>query len=237
MTAAGPPTLHLVSAGAARGVAQAVLPAFEASHGAHVDGTFGAVGAMRERLVGGAPCDVVVLTASVIDALARDGLVVAESRVALGRVPTGIAVRTGDPRPGVGDGAALTAALVVADGVYFPDPERATAGIHFAGVLDRLGIRTRVAPALRPYPSGADAMAAMAESSERVVLGCTQVTEIVYTPGVTLVAPLPTGFGLSTAYVAAVATRSAHAAEAAALVAALAGRSSAALRRAGGFED
>jgi len=237
VTAAGAPALHLVSAGAARGVAQAVLPAFEASHGARVDGTFGAVGAMRERLVGGAPCDVVVLTASVIDALARDGLVVAESRVALGRVPTGIAVRTGDPRPGVGDGAALTAALVVADGVYFPDPERATAGIHFAGVLDRLGIRARVQPALRAYPSGAEAMAAMAESPERIVLGCTQVTEILYTPGVSLVAPLPSGFDLSTAYVAAIPTRSANPALARSLVDTLTGSATKALRRAGGFDD
>jgi len=230
-------TLHLVSAGAARGVAQALLPAFEATHGVRVDGTFGAVGAMRERFVAGAPCDVLVLTAAVIDALARDGLVVADSCTPLGRVPTGIAVRTGDPQPGVGDGAALLAALVVADGIYFPDPERATAGIHFAGVLDRLGVRERVQPALRAYPSGADAMAAMAESSERVVLGCTQATEILYTPGVSLVAPLPAGFDLSTAYVAAVATRSAGTARARALIGALAGPSSAALRRAGGFDD
>lgn len=237
MTAAAASTLHLVSAGAARGVAQAVLPAFEASHAARVDGTFGAVGAMRERLVGGAPCDVVVLTASVIDALARDGLVVAESRVALGRVPTGIAVRTGDPRPGVGDGAALMAALVMADGIYFPDPERATAGIHFAGVLDRLGIRTRVQAALRPFPSGADAMAAMAESSEAVVIGCTQATEILYTPGVSLVAPLPAGFDLSTAYVAAVTTRSTNPALAGALVDTLTGPATEPLRRAGGFDD
>jgi molybdate transport system substrate-binding protein len=229
--------LVVLSGGAAEGLVAALAPSFEAEAGCEIDGTFGAVGAMRDRLLAGAPADVLILTRALIDELVRQGHAVPGSAVDIGPVATAIAVRSGDSAPSVGDAAGLRAALLAAGEIHCPDPRRATAGIHFAGVLDRLGIRTRVAPALRPYPSGADAMAAMAESSERVVLGCTQVTEIVYTPGVTLVAPLPTGFGLSTAYVAAVATRSAHAAEAAALVAALAGRSSAALRRAGGFED
>ena len=50
-----------------------------------------------------------------------------------------IAVRAGDPAPPVGDAAELRAALLAADAIYFPDPKLATAGIHFAKVLDGWG--------------------------------------------------------------------------------------------------
>ena len=236
MTGAGGRTLHLISAGAARGLAQAVIPAFEAAHGVRVAATYGAVGAMRERFDAGSACDVLVLTAAAIETCVQRGTIVAASRAPLGRVQTGLAVRSGDAAPGVADAASLAAAIVSADAIFFPDPQRATAGIHFVGVLERLGVRGRVQDALRPYESGAAAMAAMASATERTVLGCTQVTEILYTPGVALVGRLPAGFGLDTPYGGGVATASAAPPVAASFLATLAGPASAGLRRAGGFE-
>ena len=106
---------------------------------------------------------------------------------------TGVAVRAGDPAPAVGDAAGLRAALLAADAIYFPDPKLATAGIHFAKVLERLGIGADVAARLQPHPNGATAMRALAQSGAARPIGCTQVTEILSTPGVTLVGPLPEG--------------------------------------------
>jgi len=229
-------TLHLLSAGAARGIAQALAPAFERDHAARIGGMYGAVGAIRERLDAGAPCDVIVLTAAMIDALRVQGAVLADTVAALGRVRTGIAVRAGDAAPDVGDEAALRRALAAADAIYFPDPQRATAGIHFMGVLQRLGLQVEAGPPLRPFPNGATAMAALAAASEAAPIGCTQVTEILYTPGVELVGPLPTAFELATVYAAAVTARSGAPELARRFVASLCGDSSAALRRAGGFE-
>jgi molybdate transport system substrate-binding protein len=184
-------TLHLLSAGAARGIAQAIAPAFERDHAARIEATYGAVGAIRERLDAGAPCDVIVLTAAMIDALRAQRAVLPDSVATLGRVRTGIAVRAGDAAPDVADEAALRRALAAADAIYFPDPQRATAGIHFMGVLERLGLHGEDGPPLRPFPNGATAMAALAAASEASPIGCTQVTEILYTPGVELVGPLP----------------------------------------------
>ena len=107
------------------------------------------------------------------------------SAVDIGTVATAIAVRSGDPAPAVGDAAELRAALLAADEICLPDPRQATAGIHFAGVLDRLGIAAEVAPRLRPFPNGMTAMRALAASTAARPIGCTQVTEIVATPGVT----------------------------------------------------
>jgi molybdate transport system substrate-binding protein len=76
----------------------------------------------------------------------------------------------------------------------------------------------------------------MAKADEPGLIGCTQVTEILYTPGVNLVAALPKEFELATVYTAAVCTKSAHPDLARDLVAVLSGEGSAELRRRGGFE-
>jgi len=77
----------------------------------------------------------------------------------------------------------------------------------------------------------------MARCDESGLIGCTQVTEILYTPGVSLVAPLPQAFELATVYTAAVSSQADSPQAAAALIALLISPSSAALRAAGGFED
>jgi molybdate transport system substrate-binding protein len=192
---------------------------------------------MRDQLLAGAPCDVLILTAALIAQLESSGHVVAGSARALGTVKTGVAVKTGEAMPPVGTPDELKAALRAATGIYFPDPVKATAGIHFMNVLKQLGIDTEVASRLRPFPNGATAMAAMAATSEPGLIGCTQVTEILYTPGVQLVAPLPMAFELATVYTAAVSSTAANPLAAAALIALLAGAEAAPARLSGGFGD
>jgi len=192
--------LTILSGGAAQGLVAALAPQFKAETGAEIDGTFGAVGAMRDRLLAGTPADMLILTSALIAELMGSGHVVAGSAAAVGAVATAVAVRRGDPAPAVGDADALRAALRAADSIYFPDPKLATAGIHFAKVLERLGIAAEVAARLRPYPNGAAAMAALAAVSGGRPMGCTQVTEILNTPGVALVADLPGDFALATVY-------------------------------------
>ena len=227
--------LDLICAGAAKGLVEALQPAFESATGATLHATFGAVGAMREQLDAGAPCDLLVLTQAMLETLAHDGRVVADSIAPLGRVPTGIAVRAGAPLPAIGDRAGLRASLAAARRIYIPDPERATAGIHFVKVLRELAIYDDVASRLAPFPSGAVAMRALAETAEPGLIGCTQVTEILYTPGVVLVGALPAGFELATVYAASVTTHARNAALARQLVALLTGGDARALRAGGGF--
>jgi molybdate transport system substrate-binding protein len=226
----------LLSGGAADGLVSAVTPAFRAETGAGVQGTFGAVGAMREKLRQGHPADMLILTRPIIDELASAGDVDAGSVTDIGQVRTAIAVRAGDPVPGVDSADALRTALLAADEIHFPDPALATAGIHFAKVLDRLGIADRVAGALRVHPNGATAMRALATSGARLPIGCTQVTEIIITPGAMLVAPLPEGLGLSTTYTAAVCRGAANDGLARSFVARLGGAGLAEERRKAGFE-
>jgi molybdate transport system substrate-binding protein len=199
--------LRVLGGGATHGFVERVRAAFEAETGDRVDGTFGAVGAIRDRLLAGEPVDVMFLSRALIEGLARDGHLVASSMTDVARVATSVAVRDGGPVPKIDDRDGLRAALLAADEIHFPDPAQATAGIHFARVMRELGIADQVGGRLRAAPNGNTAMRALAQSKGKSPIGCTQETEIRATPGIVLVAPLPPGCELVTTYTAAVTTR------------------------------
>ena len=229
-------TLHLLSGGAAQGLVAQLEDAFEAAQQCAIDASFGAVGMMRDNLLAGSPCDVVILTSALVDQLTASGHLVAGSSRAVGAVKTGVAVKAGTPQPRVGTPAELKAALQSATGIYFPDPVKATAGIHFFGVLKQLELDAPLADRLRPFPNGAAAMQALAEADGTAAIGCTQVTEILYTDGVTLVAALPEEFELATTYTAAICTGAREPDAARALIAELVSPGAAAIRAGCGFE-
>jgi molybdate transport system substrate-binding protein len=229
-------TLNILCAGAVQGIVKALQARFEQETGATLQARFGAVGAMKEALLAGDPCDVMIVTDAMVVALQAGGELAGTVRAPLGRVRTGVAVRAGAPVPDVGSPEALKAALLAASALYFPDPQRATAGIHFASVLSQLGIEEALTDRVRTFPNGATSMRELAADAGAAPIGCTQITEILYTPGIALAGPLPAAFELATVYTAAVAARTGQPALAQRLVELLAGPQSRELRLAGGFE-
>ncbi len=230
-------TLHLLSGGAAYGLVAQLEDRFAAENDGRIAGSYSAVGLMRDQFLEGVPCDVVILTAALIDQLQARGHVVAGSARRLGSVKTGVAVKSGEALPALATSEELKATLLGATGIYIPDPVKSTAGIHFMGMLKQLGIGAELTARLRPFPSGATAMGEMARCGESGLIGCTQVTEIRYTPGVQLVAPLPRAFELATVYTAAMSRSATQVQAASAFIALMASPENATLRRAVGFED
>jgi len=227
--------LDLLSGGAARGLVSALQGAFTAATGCELRATFSAVGAMRDKLLAGEACDLVILTAPMIDALAQGGDVFADSVAVLGRVATGVAVRSGDPIPDVSGADALRRALLASGAIYVPDTVRSTAGIHVLKVLRSLGTAAELAARLREFANGATAMAELARAPESGAIGITQVSEIIVTPGVALVGALPAGFELATVYSVAVCARAREPALARSFAQLLAGPQSGEARSRAGF--
>ena len=228
-------TVRLLSGGAAQGLVDSLRAAFEAKNGGTIDGVFGAVGAMKARLLSGEPADLLILSRALIDELAHVGHVASASIADIGAVPTAVAVRTGDPLPSLATADDLRTALRAADEIHFPDPELATAGVHFAKVLRDLGLSDELASRLNPAPNGATAMRALAGSKGRRPIGCTQATEILSTVGATLVADLPPGCDLATTYTCAITSHAAAPDEAMALIGLLTAASDRDARRRLGF--
>jgi len=227
--------LHVLCAGAVKGLVVALQPGFEAAAGVRLHARFGAVGAMRDELRAGTPCDAFVATAGMVESLVDGGALVAGSPAPVGRVETALAVRDGARRPDVASSEALRTALLAATALYLPDATLSTAGAHVVAVFDALAIREQMSSRLRMHPNGATAMRELAASGDDGALGCTQETEIRYTPGLVLLAPLPPPHALATVYVAAVAATARNVEAARSFVALLSGPVSAERRRAGGF--
>jgi molybdate transport system substrate-binding protein len=228
-------TVNILSGGAAQGLVRGLIEAFEAQTGLGIDGEFGAVGLMADKLRAGTPADLVILTQALLAKLAEEKLVIPSSMTDIGRVETALAVRSRDPRMTVKTEADLRDVLRGADAIFVPDIKASTAGQHIAKVLDQIGIAYEVASRLKIFPNGATAMRELAASTAQRPIGCTQATEIIATNGIALSGSLPPGCELVTMYTAGVTAGAAHSKEAAALVALLAGADQKALRRRVGF--
>ena len=178
--------LDVLSGGAAQGIVGAIDEEFRLATGAIVRGTFGAVGAMRERLAAGR-----AVRRDHPDGAAHRRARSAGTRAAGHRRRRSAACARASPcatasrMPAIADGAALRATLLAAAGIYFPDPVLATAGIHFVKVLRELGIqrRRRRRGCIR-FRTARPRCASSRARRRRANSGCTQITEIKSTPGV-----------------------------------------------------
>jgi molybdate transport system substrate-binding protein len=227
--------LTILSGGAAQGLVASLAPKFKEQTSFEISGEFGAVGAMADKLRNGTSADVVILTLKMIVELANENLVIGDSISNLGRVETAIAVRAGDSVVKVKDAAGLREVLLAADAIFIPDTKASTAGIHVAKVLQQLGIADEAASRLKIFPNGATAMRQLAASDAVRPIGCTQSTEIISTPGVTLSGSLPPGCDLATMYTAAMATGAANAGPAQSLIGLLTDAEQRELRERAGF--
>src|SRR5438045_3054254 len=106
-------TLRVLSGGALNGLVTRLQPAFEKNNDCRIEGTYGAVGAMKDKLLAGAPCDLVILSQVLIDELAAKGLVhgQAPGSRAVGVVKTGIALKDKHAPVSVGNPEQLKALL------------------------------------------------------------------------------------------------------------------------------
>jgi molybdate transport system substrate-binding protein len=184
-------TLRILSGGAAQAVVEQIAADFEHETGDHVNGEFSAVGAMAAKLRAGEPADIVILTDRLIDELIAEGKVTSGSRVDLGHVSTGVAVRAGTALPDVTSAQVLRANMLAATRLVCPDPAVATAGKVVMSMLEKLGIGEQLRSRMQFFPNGYAAMASLAAGKSALEIGITQMTEIRANKGVTLAGPLP----------------------------------------------
>lgn len=199
--------VRVFSAGAVRAIVTELAQAFQQETGNTVTLSFGTVGVTRGKLASGEPVDVVIMTDVAIDDVMKQGAVVAGSRADLARTGMGVGVREGAAKPDIATSEAFKQTLLAAKSIVYVDPKQgATSGIHFASVLDRLGIADAVKGKSQLVPGGYPAEKVATGEAEVVVH---QISEIVPVKGVILVGPLPPDLQKVTVYSAGLATRSA----------------------------
>ncbi len=194
--------LKVYAAGATKEVVVRLAPEFTRATGIKIVPVYDTVGALRDRLLQGEKADVAMLSHAALDTLLEKNLIAADSRLNLGLVAVALAAQKGASIPDISTPEALKIVLLGAKSISYADPEHgATAGRHFAKVLDQLGIRGRIADRATMMPFGVEVIQAVADG--RVELGVSQSSEISLHPGVSLVGRLPEPYNLMTPYAAA----------------------------------
>lgn len=184
----------------------AIAERFRAEQGHRVRFAYGTAGAVARRASEGEPADIVVTAARGLDELLARGVAVAGTRVSVGAVGVGIAVRAGGARPDVSTPEALTAALLAAPSIGYADPARGgQGGTHFAKVIEQLGLTQTLRAKTRLFAEGLEALEKVAAGD--VGLAAAPVSEIVPLEGLTLAGPLPPSLQARLAYAGALLAR------------------------------
>jgi len=209
--------IRVLSAGAVQCMMEMIGPEFEKASGETLDIEFATVGALRKRLEGGEQADLVALSESAVAALDTSGRFVPGSITNLGRTVTGVAVKTGAPKPDISTVDAFNRALLDARAVSHPDPSGGgSSGIYLDEYFRKAGLADAIKAKAVLGERGHDV--AQLVASGKAEIGMTFVSEFLTVPGVTVVGPLPSGIECVNMYTAAIPATSDQQAKAAAFV-------------------
>jgi molybdate transport system substrate-binding protein len=196
---------------------EALVPQFETANGCRLDITWNTAPALVKRLQGGETADVLILNRAGMDAMMRDGRVLAGSEATLASSATALAVKAGAPRPDISTPEALKRTLLETRAISYSDPAAGGAsGIYFAKLLERLGIAAEI-NAKTKYPPPAGLCADLLVSGE-VDLAVQQKPELLQVPGIEILGLLPGDLHMVTVFVACVEASSAEPATGKALI-------------------
>ncbi len=211
--------LKVLSAIGMQSVMEDVGPKFERATGHKLAVSFATAGATVKRVQGGEPTDVVINTQSAINSVVKDGKAVAGNVTALALAGIFVAFSQGAPKPDISSPDALKRTLLAAKSISYVDPASGGAsGIHFAKVLERLGIANEMqSKTVFPDPKTPAEVGVMVANGEAEI-GVHIIQELMPVAGIELVGPLPGDLQYTIVFSAAIMTDAKDAAAAKALV-------------------
>ena len=160
-------------------------PQFERTKGHNLNVYSGLPADFERRANSGETFDVLISGSGPVDSWIKDGKIIAATRTDVVRSGIGVEVRAGARKPDISSVEAFKRALLDAKSIAYL---RVGSGIHVTSVLERLGIAEAVkSKTTRPESDIVSELVAKGD----VELGIVVMTQILTTPGVDLVGPLP----------------------------------------------
>lgn len=161
----------------------------------------------------GAPTDIVVLGAKVMEALEAEGHIQAGSQAGFARSGIAVAVRSGAFHPAIADADSVKQAILTASTVCY---STGPSGDHLVQLWRDWGIAEQVAPRAVLAPPGVPVAAILARGDAE--LGFQQFSELLDQPDIDIVGPLPPEIQAVTLFSAGIASTSSRRDEARALI-------------------
>jgi len=194
--------LKVMSTVALNAVFDDLKPKFERATGHSITLVYSVIAELKKRIQDGETADLMFLSRGALDDLEAQGKVASGSIVNVARSSVSVAAREGVPKPDISTADALKATLLAAKSVVYADPAKGGAsGVHFAKVVDKLGITDAMKPKTVLVPG---AQAAEVVSKGQAELGVAMASEIVPVAGAQLVGPLPADLGMTLVFSAGV---------------------------------
>jgi len=209
--------LKVLCANGMQTVMEDLGPKFERATGHQVAITFASGGAVVKRAQDGEAADVVIALREGIDRLVKDGKAATDNVTVLARTGISVAIRKGAPKPDISSPEALKSTLLAANSITYLNPaDGGASGIHFAKVLDGLGIASEMKSKTVFAPKAA-AVGALVANGEAEI-GVLQFQLLFSVPGIEIVGPLPGDLQQTTVFSAAIMGSAKDAAASKALV-------------------
>jgi len=211
--------LKVLSAFGMQSVMEDLGPKFERATGHKLAISFATGGATVKRAQDGESADVVIALRQGIDSLVKNGKAAADNVTVVAHSGIVVAVRKGAPKPDISSPDALKRMLLAAKSISYVDPASGGAsGIHFAKVLDRLGIANEMkSKTVFPNPKTPGEVGVLVANGEAEI-GVHVIQELIPVAGIDLVGPLPGDLQNTIVFSAAIITGAKDPAAAKALV-------------------
>jgi molybdate transport system substrate-binding protein len=192
-------------------------PKFERASGHKLAIKFGSLGGIVKMVQGGETADVVIIPRQGIDGIVKDGKAAAGNVTDIARSNIVVIVRKGAPKPDISSPDALKRALLSAKSITYGNPaDGGASGIHFAKVLDRLGIASEVKSKTMYSKPGRDTGDLVANGEAE--LGINQLQVLRPVAGIEVAGPLPGDLQATTVFSSAIMTGAKNVAASKALV-------------------
>jgi molybdate transport system substrate-binding protein len=219
---------------ALRSALDGVVPEFEKNTGNKVTIDYNLAAEQKKRILGGERADVIILTRAMMEDLAKQGKVAADSIANVAGTPVSVVARAGASKPDISSVEAFKQALLAAKSIAYADPARGgLSGVVTARAIEHLGIADQLKAKTILVP-GAQSPDLVAKGEAE--LGVAQASEIVPVAGVQLVGPLPGELASMTMFTGGIGAESQSAAAAKALIEFLRGPDAAPSFKTKGFE-
>jgi len=213
----GAAEIKLLSALGVKDVVDDLGPKFERASGHKLAIKFDTLGGVVKLVQGGEVADIVIIPQQGIDTLVKAGKAAAGSVTVLARSGVVVVVRKGAPKPDISSPDALKRALLAAKSITYGNPaDGGASAMHFAKVLDRLGIAKEMKPKTIYSKPGRDTGDLVANG--KAELGVNQLQVLMPVAGIDVAGPLPGDLQATTVFAAAIMTGAKSAAASKALV-------------------